>query len=78
MGPEQKRLMKRLFGDPNRRLRNFHISRGERECTVEELCAEINRAFDQVEDGTATFGPPATSAIEPRDVRDIIKELEGP
>lgn len=77
-GPEQKRLMDRLFGDPTRRCLNFNIFPGERahECTAEELCAEINKALDQVESGEAAPGPPASSGVEPRDVREWLKELD--
>lgn len=61
-GPEQKRLMDRLFGDPARRCLNFNIFPGERahECSAEELCAEINKALDQVESGEAVPGPHIT------------------
>ena len=41
---EKERLLDRLFNDPNRRLLNFHVTRGDAPCTEEELCAEINRA----------------------------------
>jgi hypothetical protein len=80
MGPEQTRLMDRLFGDPDRRCLNFNIFPSERahECTAEELCAEINKAFDQVESGEAQpTKDPVDSGVEPRDVREWLKELDG-
>ena len=49
MGPEQKRLMDRLFNDPTRKLRNFHITPGDKPATSEEICAEVNKAMDEVE-----------------------------
>ena len=49
MGPEQKRLMDRLFNDPTRRLRNFHITPGDKPATAEEICAEVNKGIDEVE-----------------------------
>jgi hypothetical protein len=53
MGPEQTRLMDRLFNDPTYKLRNFHVTRGEKPCTAEEICGEINKALDEVESGRA-------------------------
>ena len=55
MGPEQERLMQRLFGDPNRRILNFHISLGTRPATAEEICGEVNKALDEIERGDATL-----------------------
>jgi hypothetical protein len=49
MGPEQTRLMSRLFDDPKRKLRNFHITPGDKASSAEEICAEVNKAMDQVE-----------------------------
>jgi len=49
-GPEQKRLTDRLFNDPRRKLVNFHIDRGDGPATAEEICAEVNKAMDQVEE----------------------------
>jgi hypothetical protein len=49
IGPEQQRLMDRLFNDPSRRLMNFNVFPGEERVTAEELCAELNSAFDQVD-----------------------------
>jgi hypothetical protein len=76
MGPEQKRLTERLFGDPNRQTRNFNIFPGERRCTPEELCREINSALDQIENGTAEMVDyPARSDVEPIDVRELVGKL---
>lgn len=52
-GPEYKRLIDRLFNNPNYKLCNFSITPGERHCTAEELCAEVNKALDQIERGEA-------------------------
>lgn len=49
MGPEQQRLMDRMFSDPTRKLVNFKISAGDTPESAEKLCAEINGAMDQVE-----------------------------
>ena len=50
MGPEQQRLMDRLFNDPaGKSVRNFKITPGDKSCTKEELCAAINKALDEVE-----------------------------
>lgn len=55
-GPEENKLMARLFDDPKKKILNFHVSWGPKAhlCTREELCAELNKSFDQIEDGTAT------------------------
>jgi hypothetical protein len=78
MGPEQQRLMDRLFGDPTRRARNFKITPGDQPCTKEELCAEINKAMDEVERrraaGDRGDGPVRTKK-PPRNVADIVREL---
>lgn len=50
VGIEQERLKKRLFEDPSRKLLNFGITPGDNPFTAEELCGEINKAMDQVED----------------------------
>lgn len=79
MGPEQQRLMDRLFGDPDRKVRNFNIYPGERKCTPEELCAEVNKALDAIEAGDfeeVVYGP-ADSDVEPIDVREFVKGLSG-
>jgi hypothetical protein len=72
MGPEQQRLMDRLFNDPTRKLLNFKITPGDKPSTKEELCAEINKALDERErryhrmaDGTIydnSCGRPLTQA----------------
>lgn len=49
IGPEQARLLDRLFNDPTRKTRNFHVTPGDGTFTAEELCAQINSAMDQVE-----------------------------
>lgn len=48
MGPEQTRLMDRLFGDPTRKLLNFNIFPGDKPSTPEEICREVNKAMDEV------------------------------
>ena len=76
MGPEQKRLIDRLCNDPHRRLVNFNIFPGERQCTAEELCAELNSAFDQVDSGASVpSAHPVESGIEPVDVREWLKTV---
>ena len=49
MGPEQERLAKRLFEDPSRKTLNFGITPGAKPATAEELCAEVNKALDEME-----------------------------
>jgi hypothetical protein len=46
--PERDRLVKRLF---DKGVRNFHVSWGPEAhlCSSEELAAELNRAFDQID-----------------------------
>lgn len=51
MGPEQTRLMDRLFNDPTRKLVNFNIFPGDKPATAEQICAEVNKAMDQMERG---------------------------
>jgi hypothetical protein len=78
MGPEQTRLIDRLCNDPERRLLHFNIFPGERAhlCTSEELCAEINSALDQVENGTAVGSShPVELGVEPIDVREFVRNL---
>ncbi|WP_036048665.1 hypothetical protein [Bradyrhizobium sp. Tv2a-2] len=75
MGPEQKRLQDRLFGDPNRKLVNFKITRGDKPATAEEICAEINKAMDEIESGRATEGP-VMSERPKVDVRKLVADLE--
>lgn len=71
MGPEQKQLMDRLFNDPTRRLLNFQVSRGEKPCTAEELCAELN-----IENGTAIVGCP-DSGLPKRTVAEVVAEAKA-
>jgi hypothetical protein len=79
MGPEQQRLMDRLFNDPTRKLRNFKITPGDGAFTKEELCAEINKAMDEVARrraaGDKGDGPVRTKKA-PVDVRELVKNLE--
>ena len=76
VGPEQTKLIERLFGDPNRRLHNLSIFAGERRCTAEELCAEINKAMDAVANGTAVASKhPVESDVPQTDVRDFVRTL---
>lgn len=49
MGPEQERLGNRLFGDPEQRAVNFSITLGDNPGTPEDICAEVNRAMDQLD-----------------------------
>lgn len=50
---EKARLIDRLFNNPDFKLRNIHISRGDKPCTAEQLCAEINKALDDIASGAA-------------------------
>ena len=74
MGPEQKRLTDRLFNDPERRTLNFKITPGERRVSSEELCAEINKALDDIESGNAEEVGPIDSGLEPFDTRNWSKD----
>lgn len=46
MGPEQERLMKRLFENPDRKLINLKLFRGDKPATAEQICAELNKMLD--------------------------------
>lgn len=70
MGPEQQRLMDRLFGDPTRKLLNFKITPGERRVTAEELCRELNKAFDDIESGQVKEAGPIDSGMPRVDVNE--------
>lgn len=75
---EEERLVDRLCNDPTRRLANFNIFPGERGCTREELCAEINKALDQVDSGASVPSKhPVDSGIEPIDVREWLNLTFG-
>ena len=74
MGPEQQRLMDRLFGDPDRSVRNFKLTLGDKPSTAEEICAEVNKAMDEVERRRQAGEPddgPARSSKEPVNVREL-------
>jgi len=77
-GPEQQRLMDRLFNDPTRKILNFKMTRGDGSFTAEELCAQVNSAMDQVErrraagdlgDGPVRTGKPSV------DLRELVSGL---
>jgi hypothetical protein len=75
MGPEQQRLMDRLFSDPTRKLRNFSITPGDKPSTPEEICAEVNKAMDEVERRKAagdTGDGPTRSKKTPVNVRGLL------
>lgn len=77
MGPEERRLIDRLCNDQSHKLVNFNIFPGDRshKCTTEELCAEINKAFDQVESGAVQGSPhPAERDVPQIDVREWLLE----
>lgn len=48
---ERDKLLDRLFGDPNVKVVNFKISRGDRPASAEEICRQINGALDELESG---------------------------
>lgn len=75
MGPEQERLMDRLFNDPTRKLRNFHITPGDKPSTAEEICAAVNKAMDQSERRKAAgdFGDGPVRTGKPRiNLRELL------
>lgn len=78
MGPEQKKLMDRLFADPERELVNFQISAGKAPVDAETLCAEINSAMDQVERRRAAgdMGDGPVKSGRPRvNLRQLLSEM---
>lgn len=78
MGPEEAKLMEHLFGDPTRRLRNLNVFAGERRCTREELCREINKGIEAKLNGTAIGSKhPTESGIVPIDVREWVKQFDN-
>jgi hypothetical protein len=48
---ERERLLDRLFGNPNVKVANFKIDRGDRPASAEEICRQINGALDDIESG---------------------------
>jgi len=74
MGPEQKRLEDRLFNDPDRKLRNFHITPGDKPATAEEICANVNAAMDEIERRRAAgdLGDDPPSSGRPQVVLSIL------
>lgn len=76
MGPEQTRLMDRLLNDPTRKLLNFKFSPGDKSSKPEEVCTELNKALDEVENGLAPSGP-AVSGKPRVNVRELVAGIEG-
>ena len=74
-GPEMKRLLARLFGDPRRKLLNLSITRGDGPATPEDIAREMNRAMDQVERGEARISTTFEDSREPVNVRDFLARL---
>lgn len=63
VGPEMKRLLERLKGV------HFHVDwePGAQSLTPEERAAELNRCFDEIENGRAVeIGPDTWMPKEPR------------
>lgn len=54
---EKEKLMNRLFGDPNMKLKNFKVFWGPKAhlITAEERAKVLNDAMDQVERGDCEF-----------------------
>jgi hypothetical protein len=79
MGPEQTKLMDRLFGDPSRKLVNFKFTRGDKPATAEEICEQMNKAFEDLErrraSGELGDGLPVRSNKPPTDVREFVANL---
>jgi hypothetical protein len=78
MGPEQERLMDRLFNDPTRELLNFHVWSGDKAATSEQICAEVNKAMDQSERRRASgdFGDGPVKTGKPRvNLRQLVDGL---
>jgi hypothetical protein len=77
-GPEQAKLLARLFDDPDRKLKAFGVVRGNLPTDPESLCREINRAMDDKEAGrlevSETFSDSA-ERVEVVEVRDFVKGL---
>jgi hypothetical protein len=79
MGPEQHRLIDRLFDDPTRKLRNFSITPGNKPATAEEICGEINKAMDEIERrrsaGDLRGDDPPRTHKAPVDLQSLVKLL---
>jgi hypothetical protein len=67
---EKERFLARLDG---MNTVDFHFTRGSGPATEEEMYAEMNRALDQMEDGTATVSPTFDDEMKPVDVRSIVR-----
>lgn len=75
IGPEQQRLLDRLFNDPERRTLNFKFTPGEHPTSAEAICQQINYALDQIESGQAEEVDPVRSERPSVDVRVLIERL---
>jgi hypothetical protein len=70
---EWTKFMKRILGDPDRKLVNFHITRGDQSCTTEELCQAVNNAMDQKQNGSTTEDFPNDAKTEPQEISEWSK-----
>lgn len=74
IGPEAYRLIQRGVTTPGRKILSLSITPGPAKPGFEDVCREINKAFDQEQDGRATFGPPE-SKMAPVDIRSYLSRL---
>lgn len=74
IGPEAYRLLQRGVSMPGRKILSLSITPGPGKPSFEEVCREINSAFDQERDGRATFDPPDSKTV-PIDIREHLSRL---
>ncbi len=86
--PEMDRLKDRLFGDPNKRVKNFHVTWGPKAHLVskEERVAQINKAMDEVtskdlvdedEDEAPQWTPEMFKRAEIRTNGEVVRPTSG-
>lgn len=73
---EKERLLKSLLERPNRKLVNIKFSRGHKQVTEEEFCAEVSEILFAIDNGltepTESFPESSQKQI---DVKDIAKQF---
>lgn len=74
-GPEKTRFMERMFGNPNRKLKNFNVLWGDeaRDLSEEQRYKVLNDSFDRMEHCRSSRAP--SSGVKSRPVREILAEM---
>lgn len=74
-GPEVAKLVARLTSDPQMRLVNFGVFRGDGPATAEDIARECNQALSQEEAGTALVSTAFDDQRPTIDVREYLESL---